>query len=171
MGEGELVVPSLRDSLITYTRPTTHVVGYGSAVAARLAASHTTPRGGGQASDFGSRRPSGLRIKTAQAECLCHEIEDKVPQPTTFLREIKVLAGLKHPNIATLHTAFTIDNQLVMISRGRLCPMIFSFNRVSYNSRHEPVCRVSQVAVAGGGDSAAFVFGLVLQQAGDRSAQ
>src|SRR5438128_81939 len=32
-----------------------------------------------------------------------------------FLREIKVLAALNHPNIATLHTALTIDNQLVMI--------------------------------------------------------
>ena len=32
-----------------------------------------------------------------------------------FLREIKVLASLKHPNIAALHTALTIDNQLVMI--------------------------------------------------------
>ena len=32
-----------------------------------------------------------------------------------FLREIKVLAALKHPNIASLLTACTIDNQLVMI--------------------------------------------------------
>ncbi|HET9698614.1 MAG TPA: protein kinase [Terriglobales bacterium] len=32
-----------------------------------------------------------------------------------FLREIKVLAALNHPNIAVLHTALTIDNQLVMI--------------------------------------------------------
>jgi serine/threonine-protein kinase len=32
-----------------------------------------------------------------------------------FLREIKVLAALKHPNIATLHTALTLDDQLVMI--------------------------------------------------------
>src|SRR5205823_8148388 len=32
-----------------------------------------------------------------------------------FQREIKVLAALNHPNIATLHTALTIDNQLVMI--------------------------------------------------------
>lgn len=32
-----------------------------------------------------------------------------------FLREIKVLAALKHPHIAGLHTAQTIDNQLVMI--------------------------------------------------------
>jgi serine/threonine protein kinase len=32
-----------------------------------------------------------------------------------FLREIKVLAALNHPNIAPLHTALTIENQLVMI--------------------------------------------------------
>jgi serine/threonine-protein kinase len=32
-----------------------------------------------------------------------------------FLREIKVLAALNHPNIAALHTALTADNQLVMI--------------------------------------------------------
>jgi len=32
-----------------------------------------------------------------------------------FLREIKVLAGLHHPNIAELRTALMLDNQLVMI--------------------------------------------------------
>jgi serine/threonine protein kinase len=32
-----------------------------------------------------------------------------------FMREIKVLASLEHPNIAQLRTAFTADNQLVMI--------------------------------------------------------
>ncbi|HUN89615.1 MAG TPA: serine/threonine-protein kinase, partial [Terriglobales bacterium] len=32
-----------------------------------------------------------------------------------FLREIKLLAALNHPNIAALHTALTIDNQLVMV--------------------------------------------------------
>jgi serine/threonine protein kinase len=32
-----------------------------------------------------------------------------------FLREIKVLASLSHPNIAALRTALMIDNQLVMI--------------------------------------------------------
>jgi len=32
-----------------------------------------------------------------------------------FLREIKLMAALNHPNIAALHTAFTADNQLVMI--------------------------------------------------------
>ena len=32
-----------------------------------------------------------------------------------FLREIKLMASLNHPNIAALRTAFTADNQLIMI--------------------------------------------------------
>ncbi len=32
-----------------------------------------------------------------------------------FLREIKLLAALNHPNIASLHTAFTWNDQLVMV--------------------------------------------------------
>src|SRR3954451_4057780 len=32
-----------------------------------------------------------------------------------FLREIKVQARLKHPNIASLHTALRVKNQLLMI--------------------------------------------------------
>jgi serine/threonine-protein kinase len=32
-----------------------------------------------------------------------------------FMREIKVQASLQHPNIAALHTAQRIDNQLVML--------------------------------------------------------
>ena len=32
-----------------------------------------------------------------------------------FLREIKLLAALDHPNIASLHTALTANNQLIMI--------------------------------------------------------
>src|SRR3979411_417398 len=32
-----------------------------------------------------------------------------------FQREIKLMASLNHPNIAQLRTAFTADNQLVMI--------------------------------------------------------
>ncbi len=32
-----------------------------------------------------------------------------------FMREIKVLASLDHPNIAALRTAFTADNQFVMV--------------------------------------------------------
>ncbi len=32
-----------------------------------------------------------------------------------FMREIKVLAGLEHPNIAALRTAQRVDNQLIMV--------------------------------------------------------
>ena len=32
-----------------------------------------------------------------------------------FLREIKLMASLNHPNIAQLRTAFTADNQLFMV--------------------------------------------------------
>src|SRR6185437_16733770 len=32
-----------------------------------------------------------------------------------FLREIKLMASLNHPNIAQLRTAFTADNQLYMV--------------------------------------------------------
>src|SRR5436305_15090131 len=31
-----------------------------------------------------------------------------------FVNEIKVLASFRHPNIATLHTAMRLDNQLLM---------------------------------------------------------
>lgn len=46
---------------------------------------------------------------------LLPEIAGKEEVAARFLREIKVLAALNHPNIASLHTAVTIDNQLVMI--------------------------------------------------------
>src|SRR5437588_6104476 len=32
-----------------------------------------------------------------------------------FLREIKLQASLEHPNIASLHTALRVDNQLLML--------------------------------------------------------
>ena len=32
-----------------------------------------------------------------------------------FLREIKVQASLEHPNIASMHTALRVDNQLLML--------------------------------------------------------
>src|SRR5262245_49108368 len=38
-----------------------------------------------------------------------HELADR------FMREIKVQASLEHPNIAALHTALRIDNQLLML--------------------------------------------------------
>ena len=46
---------------------------------------------------------------------LLAELEGHEEVAARFLREIKLLAGLNHPNIASLHTALTINNQLVMI--------------------------------------------------------
>lgn len=46
---------------------------------------------------------------------LLPEISGQEEVAARFLREIKVLAALNHPHIARLHTALTIDNQLVMI--------------------------------------------------------
>ena len=46
---------------------------------------------------------------------LLPNLADQKDLADRFLREIKVLASLNHPNIAALRTALTLDNQLVMI--------------------------------------------------------
>src|SRR6266852_7425366 len=46
---------------------------------------------------------------------LLPNLADQKELADRFLREIKVLASLNHPNIAALRTALTVDNQLVMI--------------------------------------------------------
>ncbi len=46
---------------------------------------------------------------------LLPEISGNEEVAARFQREIKVLAALNHPHIATLHTALIIDNQLVML--------------------------------------------------------
>ncbi len=46
---------------------------------------------------------------------LLPNLADEKELAERFLREIKLLAGLNHPNIAELRTALTLDNQLVMI--------------------------------------------------------
>ncbi len=46
---------------------------------------------------------------------LLPEISGNEEVAARFQREIKVLAALNHPHIATLHTALVIDNQLVML--------------------------------------------------------
>ncbi len=46
---------------------------------------------------------------------LLPNLADQKELASRFLREIKVLASLNHPNIAELRTALTVDNQLVMI--------------------------------------------------------
>jgi eukaryotic-like serine/threonine-protein kinase len=46
---------------------------------------------------------------------LLPNLADQKDLADRFLREIKLLASLNHPNIAVLRTALTLDNQLVMI--------------------------------------------------------
>jgi serine/threonine-protein kinase len=46
---------------------------------------------------------------------LLPDLADQKELADRFLREIKVLASLNHPNIAALRTALKVDNQLVMI--------------------------------------------------------
>lgn len=46
---------------------------------------------------------------------LLPNLEENADLADRFLREIKVQATLEHPNIASLHTAQRIDNQLVMV--------------------------------------------------------
>jgi hypothetical protein len=62
-----------------------------------------------------------------------------------FLREIKLLASLNHPNIATLCTALTIDNQLVMIMEyveGVTLDELIGQGRVSVEDGTSFICQV-----------------------------
>src|SRR5215813_9022940 len=56
-----------------------------------------------------------LSDRVEAMKVLLPNLADQKELADRFLREIKVLAGLNHPNIAALRTALTIDNQLVMI--------------------------------------------------------
>ncbi len=55
-----------------------------------------------------SQREEALKI-------LLPDIHDNTDLGDRFMREIQVLARLNHPNIAALHTALRIDNQLLMV--------------------------------------------------------
>jgi hypothetical protein len=56
-----------------------------------------------------------LSDRVEAMKVLLPNLTDQKDLVERFLREIKVLAGLSHPNIAGLRTALTIDNQLIMI--------------------------------------------------------
>lgn len=56
-----------------------------------------------------------LSDRVEAMKVLLPNLADQKMLADRFIREIKVLAGLHHPNIAELRTALTIDNQLVMI--------------------------------------------------------
>ena len=46
---------------------------------------------------------------------LLPDLEGDADLADRFMREIKVQASLDHPNIAALHTALRLDNQLLML--------------------------------------------------------
>lgn len=56
-----------------------------------------------------------LSDRVEAMKILLPNLADQKMLADRFIREIKVLAGLHHPNIAELRTALTIDNELVMI--------------------------------------------------------
>jgi len=56
-----------------------------------------------------------LSDRVEAMKVLLPDLSEQQELADRFLREIKVLASLHHPNIAELHTALTIGNQLVMI--------------------------------------------------------
>src|SRR4030095_5543834 len=68
---------------------------------------------GGMGKDYKGRNLLSDRIEAMKV--LLPNLADQKDLGDRFLREIKVLAGLSHPNIAALRTALTINNQLVMI--------------------------------------------------------
>src|SRR5438270_4910994 len=58
---------------------------------------------------------NALTDRIEAMKVLLPDLEGHEEVAARFLREIKVLAGLDHPNIGALRTALTIDNQLVMV--------------------------------------------------------
>ncbi|HUJ30091.1 MAG TPA: protein kinase [Candidatus Acidoferrum sp.] len=68
---------------------------------------------GGMGQVFKVRNVHSDRIEAMKV--LLPNLADQKNLADRFMQEIKVLAGLHHPNIAELRTALTINNQLVMI--------------------------------------------------------
>ncbi len=56
-----------------------------------------------------------LSDRVEAMKVLLPDLSEQQELADRFLREIKVLASLNHPNIAELRTALTIGNQLIMI--------------------------------------------------------
>src|SRR2546423_8536446 len=68
---------------------------------------------GGMGRVYKVRNTISDRIETMKI--LLPDLAGRQELAARFLREIKLLASLNHPNIAQLRTAFANDNQLVMI--------------------------------------------------------
>src|SRR5215469_8076419 len=53
--------------------------------------------------------------RTEAMKVLLPDLDPRADLAERFVREIKVVAGLEHPNIASLRTALRVGNQLLMI--------------------------------------------------------
>jgi len=67
---------------------------------------------GGMGKVFKARNVISNRVEALKI--ILPDLADRQDSAERFLREIQLLASLDHPNIASLRTAFTMDNQLVM---------------------------------------------------------
>src|SRR5690242_13708528 len=68
---------------------------------------------GGMGKVFKVRNVISDRIEAMKV--LLPDLEQQPELADRFMREIKVQASLKHPNIAALHTALRVDNRLLML--------------------------------------------------------
>src|SRR5690349_22464335 len=68
---------------------------------------------GGMGKVFKVRNVISDRIEAMKV--LLPDLEQQPELADRFMREIKVQASLQHPNIAALHTALRVDNQLLMV--------------------------------------------------------
>src|ERR1700731_4761333 len=68
---------------------------------------------GGMGKVFKVRNVISDRVEAMKV--LLPDLEHEPDLADRFVREIKEQASLQHPNIATLHTALRVDNQLLML--------------------------------------------------------
>ena len=68
---------------------------------------------GGMGKVFKVRNVISDRVEAMKV--LLPDLEHEPELADRFMREIKVQASLQHPNIAALHTALRVDNQLLML--------------------------------------------------------
>src|ERR1700726_1571257 len=68
---------------------------------------------GGMGKVFKVRNVISDRVEAMKV--LLPNLENEPELADRFMREIKVQASLQHPNIAALHTALRVDNQLLML--------------------------------------------------------
>ncbi len=101
---------------------------------------------GGMGKVYKVRNTISNRIEAAKV--LLPDLENSPELADRFLREIRVTATLDHPNIAKLHTALRLNNQLLMIMefvQGTTLQEVISRGRLPF---HQGVGYVMQVLSA-----------------------